>query len=125
MVAAPHIIHLVMELLERHRIMVALHIIHLAMELQELPATMVETLLTILQIMEQQEAHQIMVVVQVILLSVVVTQGVQAIMVVVQPLMTMIRFLEPPATMAETLHIIQLSQKRSPQVSGMTNRFNN
>ena len=112
--------------MEHHRIMVAApHIIHLVMELLELPATMVAVLHITPQAMELLEAHQIMVEVQVILPSVMVIQGVQAIMVGVQQLMTMIRFLELPAIMVETLHTIQSRQKRSPQVSGMINRVYN
>ena len=106
MVAAPRIIHLVMELLE-------------------LPATMVAVLHITLQVMELQEVHQIMVGVQVILPSVMVIQGVQVIMVGVQLLMTMIRFPALPAIMVETLHTIQSRPKRSLQVSGIINRFNN
>ena len=95
------------------------------MEPQERHRTTVEALHITLQATELQEARQIMGEVQVIHPSVMVTQGVQAIMVGVQLLMTLIRFPALPAIMVETLHTIQSRPKRSLQVSGMINRFNN
>ena len=93
-------------------------------EPQELHRTTVEALHITLQVMELQEARQIMGEVQVIHPSVMVIQELLAIMVGAQPTMTMIRFLELPATMVEILLTIQLHQKRNPQVFGMINRFN-